>query len=127
MPVYSAELRRKALHAAMAVTMGAAIVACGSEDTTPEPDSGVEGDATADAAGDVTDDVSADVVAACSFTANGLCDATCTRSNDADCCESDSLCYWDVASNTCGCAVEGPFAPPSLPLRSGALLSAAVA
>jgi hypothetical protein len=123
MPVYSAELRRKALHAAMAVTMGAAIVACGSEDTTPDPDADVSGDASADAAADV----SIDVAAACSGNADGICGDTCTRDNDADCCEADSLCYWSVENSTCGCAVEGPFAPPSLPLRSGTLRSAAVA
>lgn len=118
MATYSAELRRKALHAAMAVTMGASFVACGSEDTTPDPDAGVEGDASVDAAGDVSNDVSVDVVAACSGTANGVCDATCTRDNDADCCEADSICYWSIENSTCGCAVEGPFAPPSLPARS---------
>jgi hypothetical protein len=123
MPIYSAELRRKALHAAMAVTMGAAIVACGSEDTSPEPDTDVPGDASADAA----EDVSIDVVAACSGTADGVCGDTCTGDNDADCCEADSICFWSVENSTCGCAVEGPFAPPSLPLRSGALRSAAVA
>ena len=123
MPIYSAELRRKALHAAMAVTMGAAIVACGSEDTTSEQDVAVSGDASADAA----DAVSIDVVAACSGTADGVCADTCTPDNDADCCEADSLCFWSVQNSTCGCAVEGPFAPPSLPLRSGALRSAAVA
>ena len=55
------------------------------------------------------------------------CPGECTRDNDADCCEADSICFWSVENSTCGCAVEGPFAPPSLPLRSGALRSAAVA
>jgi hypothetical protein len=119
MPIDSAELRRKALHAAMAVTMGAAIVACGSEDTTSEQDAAVSEDASAD--------VSIDVVAACSGTADGVCGDTCTRDNDADCCEADSLCFWSVESSTCGCAVEGPFAPPSLPLRSRGLRHTTVA
>ena len=112
------ELRRKALHAALAVTMSAAVGGCGSEDTTREPDASLTGDAVADASGDVTDEVSADVAAACSFTADGVCDATCTRDNDADCCEADFNCFWSVENSTCGCAVEGPFAPPSLPRRS---------
>lgn len=119
MPIDSAELRRKALHAALAVTMGAAIVACGSEDTTSEQDAAVSEDASAD--------VSIDAVAACSGTADGVCGDTCTRDNDADCCEADSICFWSVQNSTCGCAVEGPFAPPSLPARSRALRSAAVA
>jgi hypothetical protein len=42
---------------------------------------------------------------------DGICPPECTQDEDIDCCEADSFCSWSV--DGCGCAVEGPFAPPS--------------
>lgn len=50
---------------------------------------------------------------------DNVCDPSCTRDNDFDCCLDGALpgefCSFD-ASFGCLCAIEGPFAPPSLAL-----------
>jgi len=83
---------------------------------------------------DAFDDVSADVMVeldvegdtgvpvTCLAVRDEQCPVECTRDNDADCCDAYSagfgggLCFFDPSFG-CGCAVEGPFAPPSLPAR----------
>ena len=126
------EIRRKALKAARAVTAGALLFAGLSctdvDDTTPpgwdvgegspdvsSPDTGTaearapdtsapdtsppdpdvsETDALVDCSGEVTD---------------GICPSHCHEHNDADCCEE----WGGIWAG--GCAIEGPFVPPSMP------------
>lgn len=56
-----------------------------------------------------------DVPVACSDEQDGICPEGCTIDEDWDCCyEYDpDWCWYDPATG-CGCAVEGPFAPPSV-------------
>lgn len=83
---------------------------------------------------DAFDDVSTDVMVGldvdgdtgvpvtCRAERDEQCPMECTRDNDVDCCDQYSagfgggLCFFDPSFG-CGCAVEGPFAPPSLPAR----------
>jgi hypothetical protein len=117
-------IRQKALRAARAVTMGAALVAagCSSDAEEPRPTGGwdvaektdAQGDTSPDVAdvADVAPDVIADTGPTCSGTSDQLCPETCDDSNDIDCCEADGLCDWYEGG--CGCAVPGPFTPPSM-------------
>jgi hypothetical protein len=117
------EIRRKALRATMAVTASAMLfagVGCSNDDDTtdpgwdvrePETDTGRE---DADVEGDVADD--ADDVSendsgpGCNEDeADGVCPQGCHSGNDVDCCERGGG-FWAG-----GCAVEGPFVPPSMP------------
>jgi hypothetical protein len=108
------ELRLRALRAALAVTLGQAVLGCGTADSTVDRDV-IESDAVADAdAG--SGDVAVDTSPTCSAVSDGVCDPSCTQDSDYDCCVVDSWCSW--FENGCGCAVEGPFAPPSLALRA---------
>ncbi|MBU6159504.1 MAG: MSCRAMM family adhesin SdrC [Myxococcales bacterium] len=83
---------------------------------------------------DAFDDVSTDVMVGldvdgdtgvpvtCRAERDEQCPMECTRDNDVDCCDQynagfgGGLCFFDPSFG-CGCAVEGPFAPPSLPAR----------
>lgn len=67
---------------------------------------------------DAGTDVSSDVEdPGCKESTDGVCPADCTEQNDYDCCMlsgAPGLCVFDPEWG-CSCAVEGPFAPPSLP------------
>lgn len=70
---------------------------------------------------DVDEDADIDERVDCKAETDGQCPVGCTVDNDRDCCESrtdfpEGWCFFDPSFG-CGCAVEGPFAPPSLPLR----------
>lgn len=60
-------------------------------------------------------DVDLDTAVACSDEQDGICPEGCSIDDDWDCCyEYDpDWCWYDPATG-CGCAVEGPFAPPSV-------------
>jgi len=95
---------------------------------------GTGADDAADVLPDPVDDVSGDVMVGvdvdgdtgvpvtCRAERDEQCPMECTRDNDVDCCDQYSagfgggLCFFDPSFG-CGCAVEGPFAPPSLPAR----------
>lgn len=110
----------RALMAAQAVTLGAGLLAsgCGTGDTT-RPDTGVDGGDTGggDAGGDVSGDVETDLGEGCFFSADGVCPDFCTPDSDTECCGlSCGGMEWSYLDpeRGCSCAVEGPFAPPSL-------------
>lgn len=118
--------RQRALRASLAVTLGGAALGmgCGTEPGGPADAGGDVSDAaldTSDAAGDVAVDVATDTVAEvsdpCSDEIDEMCPAECSADNDFDCCiEQDDAftsCWYDPATG-CGCAIEGPFVPPSL-------------
>lgn len=70
---------------------------------------------------DVDEDADVDEPVDCKAETDGQCPVGCTVDNDRDCCESrtdfpEGWCFFDPSFG-CGCAVEGPFAPPSLPFR----------
>lgn len=80
-------------------------------DVPPMPD--VSADAEADV--DVTPD-------ACLDEPDDVCPPGCTEQNDYDCCAAtwfspEEWCEY-VPNGWCGCAVEGPFAPPGLRRRA---------
>jgi hypothetical protein len=100
--------------------MGMATQACG---TTPieEPPSA---DAGSDAPAPPTDTAPqpdaivppTDTGPACLPVADGLCPPECSQDNDEDCClqqAPEGWCFFDPERGACGCAVEGPFAPPT--------------
>lgn len=110
----SRERMIRALMAAQAVTLGTGLLAagCGATDVSRE-DAGDGGhDAGDSGAGDAIADAGT-----CLIELDGLCPADCTDDNDGDCCEDScgapGWSYLDP-TNGCSCAVEGPFAPPSL-------------
>jgi hypothetical protein len=113
----------RALMAAQAVTLGAGLLAsgCGTGDTTTERDTGADGGDTGTDGGDASSDVGADVAPdaldGCFFESDGVCPDFCTDRSDADCCGVTcggmEWAYLDP-DRGCSCAVEGPFAPPSL-------------
>jgi len=145
MPPIKSDARRRAVYAALAVTLGgsAALGACGSTeindpepgdtgsdtatdagsdtaptpDTTPAPDTAPDTEPPPDIGLDTMVDTGPLPGEECSAERDGICPEGCTQDNDADCCEqvnSDfEWCTWDPGFG-CGCAVEGPFAPPSL-------------
>lgn len=103
----------RALRAAQAVTLGSAalVAGCGTTPVVPDPDGGT----------DVGADVEADVTV-CSGTVDEVCGEGCTADNDADCCAQREPAGWCSFSPDygCSCAVEGPFAPPSVARLRGA-------
>ena len=131
--------RTRALRAAAAVTLTGAVLACGgsqsadddateTETTQPATVEGSGAEPTSLPGVVVTDPVDEPTslpgvvvdtlvpsieVLECKDQADGVCPAGCSQMNDADCCEMDGWCSYDP-SYGCGCAVEGPFAPPSL-------------
>jgi hypothetical protein len=133
------DLKDKALSAARAATMSAALVgatACSDGETAANTstNTGEEwnlddtpGDATSRDVSDDRDvladapsppDATADAegdqdTATCSGVSDDLCPSFCTRQNDADCCEQNRRCRWSQERG-CGCAVPGPFVPPSI-------------
>ncbi len=59
-------------------------------------------------------DVDLDTAVACSDEQDDVCPEGCTVDDDWDCCYYwDFDCYYEPGWG-CGCAVEGPFAPPSV-------------
>jgi hypothetical protein len=104
----------RALRAAMAVTLG--ITGCSRVGVDPLPDTGVAPDATSDVTTDAVADAAETVENPCSAVADSICPDVCTQDTDADCCNRIDLCDW--TGRGCGCAVEGPFAPPTTRLRS---------
>ena len=135
------ELTQKALRAARAVTMSAALLGGGAACGDAPPDEPSEGwsfedeDTVGDTGTDTTDtrDTLADtaepdtaepdtIVAdttepdtsqpTCSSVSDDECPLTCSESNDRDCCEAQTNCHW--YDGTCGCAVPGPFTPPAM-------------
>lgn len=134
--VVPAETVRRSIRAALAVTLGAGLTACGSSPTEPADDVGADTgtDATTDASQDTPPDTfpdvpedptldtppEIDVGPGCLDESDNICPVGCTPNNDRDCCLQQDFCsgWWEYSPNSgCGCAVEGPFAPPSLPLR----------
>jgi hypothetical protein len=115
-------IRQRALRAARAVTMGAALVAAGCSSDTDQPPSegwgiGEHDDASGDVSADVADsaDVIAEVGPTCSESFDRVCPEGCEASNDADCCEQSGDCLWhEGETGGCACAVPGPFVPPSM-------------
>ncbi len=112
---------QRSIRAALAVTMTVAGCSRVGIDPVSSPDAG---DASvpldtlsADTGTDGTADVGSDVVepdsaSPCSAAiSDGICPPECAADDDIDCCEIDELC--DYFDGRCGCAVEGPFAPPS--------------
>ncbi len=103
-----------------------------ASDDVSAPDSAV--DVPPDVDGDVSPDVVVEfdvtgdsgVPVTCLVERDAQCPGECTRDNDIDCCDEynagfgGGLCFFDPSFG-CGCAVEGPFAPPSLPARRRAL------
>lgn len=104
----------------MAVTLG--LTGCSRVGIDPLPDTGSVPDSGSDtgSAPDTTTDATADAgettVNPCSPVADSICPEECTQDTDADCCNRIDLCNW--SRDSCGCAVEGPFAPPSTRRRS---------
>lgn len=112
---------QRSIRAALAVTMTVAGCSRVGIDPVGYPDAGdastgpdtVTADVGTDVIADVGDDVTEpDTASACSAgVADGICPPECLQDDDIDCCEIDDFCnYFD---GRCGCAVEGPFAPPS--------------
>jgi hypothetical protein len=128
--------RARALRASLAVTLGGAIAAVGcgtsqsddesvvdggASDTSPtDTDSSDTGtDASSDAQGDAAMDVAPDappldVGPSCADEPDDVCPDGCTVDDDYDCCVASDpdWCTYDPEWG-CGCAVEGPFAPPT--------------
>lgn len=107
----------RALLAAQAVTLGTGLIAVGCGTTeVRRPDAGDAGTDTTDGGGDTAVDVVVDANV-CFIEMDDVCPADCTPDNDGDCCEDScggpGWSYLDP-TNGCSCAVEGPFAPPSL-------------
>jgi len=132
----SSRARARALRASLAVTLGGALAAagCGTSQTddrrttdagpTDTSTDGGETDAATDAAPDAEPDTSpdvapdtppADVAPSCADESDGVCPEGCTIDDDYDCCMDfdPDWCTYDPEWG-CGCAVEGPFAPPNL-------------
>ncbi len=127
------ELKDKALQAARAATMSAALVgatACSEPDTTQEVRDGggwnvgdndrdvserTDDDVSIDTGSDALADTSPDTndTLSCEPVSDDTCPSFCTRENDADCCEQNRRCRWTEESG-CGCAVPGPFVPPAI-------------
>lgn len=135
--------RKRALLASRAVTMGGVLMlaACGTTDSstgdagtladsggsdTSGGDTGgadVDEDTSVDAGGDAETDTAPDVLAdagpGCSDELDGVCPEDCIPDNDHDCCLDPNWgggpdwCSYDPEFG-CGCAVEGPFAPPAV-------------
>ncbi|MFB6375330.1 MAG: hypothetical protein ABEN55_19910 [Bradymonadaceae bacterium] len=106
-------LRRRAIRAAKAVTLGAAVVgstACGS----PDPDDNAGWDVGPDggSSDDVVADTSQDTAPTCSSTMDGVCPTACNKSNDVDCCKQNDGTW---TNGDCAVAVPGPFVPPAMP------------
>lgn len=139
MSTTSSRARARALRASLAVTLGGALVAgCGTSQTDDDrtTDGGTVDaatDATSDTATDTAPDTAADVApdtapdvspdtppadagATCADESDGVCPEGCSIDEDYDCCmEFDpDWCTYDPEWG-CGCAVEGPFAPPEAP------------
>jgi len=109
--------RRRALFAALAVTLGSGAVACGTTTVDPPDREDTGTDTTTDTTADTGTDVLNDASVGCSTVEDGVCPDQCTQHTDYDCCmQSGGGPTWCVFSpeGGCGCAVEGPFAPPSL-------------
>jgi hypothetical protein len=120
------ELTQKALRAARAVTMSAALLgggaACGDEppdepsdswsftDEDTATDTGTDTTEPPDTVADTTEPDTSQPV--CSSTSDNVCPAECSQSNDRDCCEQQTNCQW--FDDSCGCAVPGPFTPPAM-------------
>lgn len=113
-------LRRRAIRAAKAVTLGVA-VAGSTACTNPEPDddndwpvgrdSGdVAADTSRDTAPDARVDGGSDARPTCSSMEDGKCPNHCNRSNDIDCCEESGGDWYGE-----GCGIPGPFVPPAMP------------
>ncbi len=119
--------RSRALRATRAVTLGSlSLAACGTspvEPTVGGPGSDTGGGDTGhtDTAPDTVvlpdtsvTDAEPDVLS-CSEITDDICPEFCSENDDADCCEAQNdewtWCDFDPEWG-CGCAVEGPFAPP---------------
>lgn len=132
MATRSSRARARAIRASLAVTLGGALAAsaCGTSQTddrrttdtgtsdTGSSDTGTDTstDAAMDTSADVPEDTApADVAPGCLDESDGVCPEGCTPDDDYDCCtEFDpDWCTYDPEWG-CGCAVEGPFAPPNL-------------
>ncbi len=92
-------IRRRALRAAQAVTLGLAMAACG--------ESHVVGDAGSDA---VVRDGGFDAGSDAGFDASECSDPPSTR----ECCELVAGGFWDDVTDMCLFAVPGPFVPPRM-------------
>ena len=107
-------IRKKSLWAMKAVTAGALLfagVSCTSDDDDTSNDSSWNIEEGGDAALSDTDDTAPE----CSgdeFT--GQCDPRCSIHEDADCCEMEGHCWMSSECWEGGCAIPGPFVPPSM-------------
>lgn len=125
------ELTQKALRAARAVTMSAALLgggaACGEgppddqgekwplEEEDTVGDTGTDTGDTRDTIADTTAPDTAEPDTSqptCSSVSDDECPLICSQSNDRDCCEQQTNCHW--YDDECGCAVPGPFTPPAM-------------
>ena len=130
-------IRNRALHAAHAVTVGGVLIAtaaCGGRQDADDDQTAAPVPTETDGSGAPLTPGGGVVVtpipgpttgptgpddhhqAECKPELDGVCPPGCNENNDADCCEVDygyGWCYFDP-SYGCGCAVEGPFAPPQM-------------
>jgi hypothetical protein len=86
--------------------------------TAPDADLDVDLDTGSDL--DTADVVPDGVSSVCLAETDSQCPTECTPNTDYDCCMASGapgLCFFDPGFG-CGCAIEGPFAPPSMPLRT---------
>ena len=98
------EARRRALRAAQLVTLSFSLVSCGAITELPVSDAAVV-DSGHDAGRDAGPMDPCNVPTATCGAADGLCNRGCGFSYDPDCC----ACHVMM-----GCAVTGPFVPPSM-------------